>query len=412
MPPVEEAPVEPAVQGPAVEGPVERRTEPRPRSNAPRERRENTGNGDDGVVERRKSPPRPRKPANAVADRIDPLLAASSAALDEAEELAAAKPVRRRPPARKPATIVEPLAREVVAEPVVAEPVVAEPVVAEPAVPEPATTELPVIDDFFADPNAVNVPEAKSPAREAVVAAPPRKRPTARVPYVLPKIVPGEPEPEAEPEVVAAPEPESEAESEPKTATESVLAKIGSRITYRPQFKGVTKRLQRSLTPVVLPRHRSRVRRVTRVVRHIDTWSVFKIAVLFNIFLYAVCLTAGVMLWRVALNTGTIENIERFFESFGWQTFELKGGEIYHNAWIFGLFGVVGLTGLAVLAATMFNLITDLVGGVRVTVLEEEMVARDQRVVTWPRLLRPATPPGGRPPTKPPTPRNDPSAID
>ena len=129
------------------------------------------------------------------------------------------------------------------------------------------------------------------------------------------------------------------------------------------------------------------------MLRHIDTWSVFKIALLFNIFLYAVLLTAGAMLWRVALNTGTIENIERFFESFGWQTFELKGGEIYHNAWIIGLFGVVGLTGLAVLAATMFNLITDLVGGVRLTVLEEEVVARESRVVTWPRLLRPATPP-------------------
>jgi hypothetical protein len=94
------------------------------------------------------------------------------------------------------------------------------------------------------------------------------------------------------------------------------------------------------------------------------------------------------MLWRVAVNTGTIDNVERFFESFGWQIFELKGGEIYHNAWIAGLFAVIGLTGLAVLAATMFNLITDLVGGVRLTVLEEEVVARAPRVSTWPRLPR------------------------
>lgn len=204
---------------------------------------------------------------------------------------------------------------------------------------------------------------------------------------MLPKIIPGEPEPETE----------SQTESVP--ALELIRVKVAAaieRFPFKPQFRGVTKRLKRSLQPVVLPRHRPRVRRVTRVVRHIDTWSVFKIALLFNIFLYAVCLTAGAMLWRVALNTGTIENIERFFESFGWQTFQLKGGEIYHNAWIIGLFGVVGLTGLAVLAATMFNLITDLVGGVRITVLEEEVVAREQRVVTWPRMLRPPTPPGGK----------------
>ena len=216
-----------------------------------------------------------------------------------------------------------------------------------------------------------------------------KKRVVARVPYVLPKIIPGEPDPEPELE----PESESEFDTQPTAQGESILAKVAARIPYKPQFRGVTKRLKRSLQPVVLPRHRPRVRRVTRVLRHIDTWSVFKIALLFNIFLYAVCLTAGAMLWRVALNTGTIENIERFFESFGWQTFQLKGGEIYHNAWIIGLFGVVGLTGLAVLAATMFNLITDLVGGVRLTVLEEEVVAREQRVVSWPRMLRPPTPP-------------------
>ena len=37
------------------------------------------------------------------------------------------------------------------------------------------------------------------------------------------------------------------------------------------------------------------------------------------------------------------------------------------------LFGVMLGTGLWVLLATIFNLITDLVGGVRVTVLEEEV---------------------------------------
>jgi hypothetical protein len=121
---------------------------------------------------------------------------------------------------------------------------------------------------------------------------------------------------------------------------------------------------------------RPRVRKVTRVVRHVDPWSVFKIAVVFNLVLYVVALTSGVLLWNVAYATGTIDNLERFFESFGWDTFEFNGGEIFHSAWIAGLFAVVGLTGAAVLGATLFNLITDLVGGVRLTVLEEEIVER------------------------------------
>lgn len=127
--------------------------------------------------------------------------------------------------------------------------------------------------------------------------------------------------------------------------------------------------------PRVLGR-RPRVRRVTRVVRHVDPWSVFKVAIVFNLVLYGVLLTAGVLLWNVAYATGTIDNLERFFESFGWEQFEFDGGAIYHASWIAGLFGVVGLTGAVVLAATLFNLITDLVGGVRMTVLEEEVVER------------------------------------
>ena len=148
--------------------------------------------------------------------------------------------------------------------------------------------------------------------------------------------------------------------------------------------------------PVVFRRRRRRprVRRVTRVLRHVDTWSVFKVALVFNLFLYLVCLTAGVLLWQVAYTTGTVNNVERFFEGFGWETFEFKGGEIYHAAWIAGLFVAAGLTGLAVLMATLFNLITDLVGGVRVTVLEEEVLPREERV---PRRVQ-RSPRAARPP--------------
>jgi hypothetical protein len=120
---------------------------------------------------------------------------------------------------------------------------------------------------------------------------------------------------------------------------------------------------------------RPRVRRVTRVVRYIDTWSVFKVAALFSLAAYFVALTSGVLLWRVAASTGTLDNVERWFTQFGWETFELDGGAVYHNAWIAGLFVVVALTGVAVLMAALFNLISDLVGGVRVSVLEEEVVA-------------------------------------
>ena len=117
-----------------------------------------------------------------------------------------------------------------------------------------------------------------------------------------------------------------------------------------------------------------RVRRVTRVVREIDPWSALKVGLVFHLVIYLTLLVASVLLWSVASATGTIDNIERFLESFGWESFQFNGLALFLNVLFLGLLGVVLLTALWVLGAMVFNLITDLVGGVRVSVLEEEVV--------------------------------------
>ena len=131
----------------------------------------------------------------------------------------------------------------------------------------------------------------------------------------------------------------------------------------------------------VTPKDRPRVRRVSRVIRDIDPWSVFKVGLVFHLVLYFVVLISLVLLWNVAESTGTIENVENFMDSFGWESFSFDGGALFNNLWVLGLFMVVLFTGLWVLIATIFNLITDLVGGIRVTVLEEEVRASNDPVV-------------------------------
>lgn len=130
--------------------------------------------------------------------------------------------------------------------------------------------------------------------------------------------------------------------------------------------------------------------RTTTILRHVDPWSVFRVSLIFHFVLYLTLLLTGVLLWNVANATGTVDNVERFMESFGWESFEFKGGELFHQAWIIGLFAVIGLTGLAVLVATVFNLITDLVGGVRVTVLERAAPPPTPHGPGWWRRLREA----------------------
>jgi hypothetical protein len=129
-------------------------------------------------------------------------------------------------------------------------------------------------------------------------------------------------------------------------------------------------------TSAPTPDQRRRVRRVSRIVREIDVWSVAKVGLIFHAALYVVLLLSGVLLWNVGSATGTIDNIEQFMESFGWDSFTFKGAELFQSMAVFGIFAIVGGTGLWVLGALVFNLITELVGGIRVTVLEEEVVAR------------------------------------
>jgi hypothetical protein len=118
-----------------------------------------------------------------------------------------------------------------------------------------------------------------------------------------------------------------------------------------------------------------RVRRVSRVIREIDPITTLKVAAVLHLVLYVTALVALVMLWSVASATGTIDNVESFLESFGWETFVFDGRQLFVNVMFLGLFlGALG-TILWVLGAVVFNLITDLVGGVRVTVLEEEVTA-------------------------------------
>jgi hypothetical protein len=116
------------------------------------------------------------------------------------------------------------------------------------------------------------------------------------------------------------------------------------------------------------------VRRVTRVIREIDPWSAFKVGLAFHLVVYFTVLIASVLLWSVASATGTVDNIERFLMSFGWESFQFHGWTLLMNEILLGLLLVALLTIVWVLGATMFNLITDLVGGIRVSVLEEEVL--------------------------------------
>ena len=116
-------------------------------------------------------------------------------------------------------------------------------------------------------------------------------------------------------------------------------------------------------------------RRVRRIVRHIEVWSVLKISILFFACLWAVFLIAGFIIWGVAESSGTVGKLESLItELFALDTFSFDGRQIFKGYALAGLILAIAGSTLNVLMVLLFNLISDLTGGLRVTMIEEETV--------------------------------------
>lgn len=122
-------------------------------------------------------------------------------------------------------------------------------------------------------------------------------------------------------------------------------------------------------------RVRLEARRVRRIVRHIEPWSVLKVSVIFFACLWLIFLLAGVLLWSFAESSGTLASVEDLIE----ELFTLEeeneffsGGTIFRSYAIGTLVLAVAGVAFNVLLCVLYNLISDLTGGIRVTVIEEE----------------------------------------
>jgi hypothetical protein len=114
-------------------------------------------------------------------------------------------------------------------------------------------------------------------------------------------------------------------------------------------------------------------RRVRRVVRKIDTWSVLKVSALFSLSLVLVLLIAGIILWAAGSSVGAIGSVEKFMRAIGFEDFRFVGSQLLKGFTAAGLVLVLLGTGLSVLIAVVYNLISDVVGGIELTVLEEDV---------------------------------------
>ena len=114
-------------------------------------------------------------------------------------------------------------------------------------------------------------------------------------------------------------------------------------------------------------------RRYVQTVRSVDLWSVLKVAICFYLCALIVILVAGVMLWWIASAAGVVASIESFVgELVNNKDFRLLSWEVLRASTLIGLVVVCLMTVVTVLAAAFYNLFSELLGGIEVTVVEQE----------------------------------------
>jgi hypothetical protein len=123
-----------------------------------------------------------------------------------------------------------------------------------------------------------------------------------------------------------------------------------------------------------------RVRRARLKIVNIDPWSVMKVSFLFSVALGIVLLVAIALLWMALDFMGffstvasTVSDVSGNQNSPGFDVvafFSLP--RVMGMATILALIDTIMITALTTLAAYLYNLSTDLVGGVEVTLAEEE----------------------------------------
>jgi Transmembrane domain of unknown function (DUF3566) len=112
------------------------------------------------------------------------------------------------------------------------------------------------------------------------------------------------------------------------------------------------------------------VRRVRRIIRKVDPWTVLKASFVFNAIMGLVFVLGTWVMWSLVLQKGIPDKIVDLFDAV---TIELTiDGPLYFRIVVLlAIIGVIGMTAFMTLGAVVYNLISDLVGGVEITVLEE-----------------------------------------
>ncbi|GAY18687.1 DUF3566 domain-containing protein [Mycobacterium sp. shizuoka-1] len=214
------------------------------------------------------------------------------------------------------------------------------------------------------------------------VGGPPSPRPESEAPANRP-----EPRPEARPEPRPEPRPEARAERTEVARPEaysSELPDLSGSTPPKPVAQQRKPAPESSSRPagaaarvqVAAGRSRGPVR-ASMQIRHVDPWSVLKVSLLLSVALFFVWMIAVAFLYLVLGGMGVWSKLnsnvgDLLTATSGGGGELVSSGTIFGGAALIGLVNIVLLTAMATVGAFIYNLSTDIVGGVEVTLADRD----------------------------------------
>jgi hypothetical protein len=128
--------------------------------------------------------------------------------------------------------------------------------------------------------------------------------------------------------------------------------------------------------PVQVAAARRGPRKARLVIKHIDPWTVMKLSFVVSVVMLAVCVVAVAIVYGVLGKMGVWTQINTLVNEVSPTTTSsalhspVSAGRVVGVAAVIGAINVVLLTALSTLGAAIYNLISDLVGGIEVTLTD------------------------------------------
>lgn len=119
------------------------------------------------------------------------------------------------------------------------------------------------------------------------------------------------------------------------------------------------------------PRPARRLARRRAIVRKVDPWSVLKLSLIFYFCVLLVVMLGLTVFWAVVNRLGIIESLLSFLAELQLNV-QINGGNVARALFLMGLLNVVLWSGINVFLALLYNLVADLIGGLKITLVEDE----------------------------------------